>query len=43
MVQNPVVSLSKAVLMIISTVLLLFFSIVFLSASDLNPFIYYRF
>lgn len=43
MVQNPVVSLSNAVLMIISTVLLLFFSIVFLSASDLNPFIYYRF
>ena len=43
MAQNPVVSLSNAVLMIISTVLLLFFSIVFLSASDLNPFIYYRF
>jgi alginate O-acetyltransferase complex protein AlgI len=43
MAQNPVVSLSNAVLVIISTVLLLFFSIVFLSASDLNPFIYYRF
>lgn len=43
MAQNPVVSLSNAVLITVSTVLLLFFSIVFLSASDLNPFIYYRF
>lgn len=43
MAQNPVVSLSNAVLITFSTILLLFFSIVFLSASDLNPFIYYRF
>ena len=43
MAQNPVVSLSNAVLITVSTILLLFFSIVFLSASDLNPFIYYRF
>lgn len=43
MAENPVVSLSNAVLITVSTILLLFFSIVFLSASDLNPFIYYRF
>ena len=43
MAQNPVVSLSNAVLITVSTILLLFFSIVFLSACDLNPFIYYRF
>ena len=43
MAQNPVVSLSNAVLITFSAILLLFFSIVFLSASDLNPFIYYRF
>lgn len=43
MAQNPVVSLSNAVFITFSAILLLFFSIVFLSASDLNPFIYYRF
>ncbi|MFM8964317.1 MAG: MBOAT family O-acyltransferase, partial [Sphingomonadales bacterium] len=41
--EKPVITLSRAVLLTVSTILLLFFSIVFLSASDLNPFIYYRF
>jgi len=41
--ENPILSVSKATLVTLISILLLFLSIVFLSASNLNPFIYYRF
>jgi alginate O-acetyltransferase complex protein AlgI len=41
--ENPILSVSKATFIAIISIVLLFLSIVFLSASDLNPFIYYRF
>jgi len=40
---NPTISVAKATLITLISILLLFLSIVFLSASNLNPFIYYRF
>lgn len=42
-IENPSLSISKSVILTLLTILLLFLSIVFLSASNLNPFIYYRF
>jgi alginate O-acetyltransferase complex protein AlgI len=42
-IENPSLSISKSALLILITIVLLFLSIVFLSASNLNPFIYYRF
>jgi alginate O-acetyltransferase complex protein AlgI len=41
--ENPSLSISKSTLLTLVTIVLLFLSIVFLSASNLNPFIYYRF
>jgi alginate O-acetyltransferase complex protein AlgI len=41
--ENPNLSVSKATLVTLISILLLFLSVVFLSASNLNPFIYYRF
>jgi len=40
---NPTISVAKATLITLISILLLLLSIVFLSASNLNPFIYYRF
>jgi len=42
-IENPSLSISKSALLILITIVLLFLSVVFLSASNLNPFIYYRF
>ena len=41
--ENPILSVSKATLITAISIVLLFLSVVFLSASNLNPFIYYRF
>lgn len=41
--ENPILSVSKATLISAISIVLLFLSVVFLSASNLNPFIYYRF
>jgi alginate O-acetyltransferase complex protein AlgI len=41
--ENPILSISKATVITTISIVLLFLSIVFLSASNLNPFIYYRF
>jgi len=41
--ENPILSVSKATLLAAISIVLLFLSVVFLSASNLNPFIYYRF
>jgi alginate O-acetyltransferase complex protein AlgI len=41
--ENPILSVSRATLITTISIVLLFLSIVFLSASNLNPFIYYRF
>jgi alginate O-acetyltransferase complex protein AlgI len=41
--ENPILSVSKATLIAVISIVLLFLSVVFLSASNLNPFIYYRF
>jgi alginate O-acetyltransferase complex protein AlgI len=42
-IENPSLSISKSTILTLITIGLLFLSIVFLSASNLNPFIYYRF
>ena len=42
-IENPSLSISKSALLILITIVLLFLSIVFLSSSNLNPFIYSRF
>jgi alginate O-acetyltransferase complex protein AlgI len=41
--ENPSLSISKSTILTLVTIVLLFLSVVFLSASNLNPFIYYRF
>jgi alginate O-acetyltransferase complex protein AlgI len=41
--ENPILSISKATVITTISIVLLFLSVVFLSASNLNPFIYYRF
>jgi alginate O-acetyltransferase complex protein AlgI len=41
--ENIILSVSKATLIAAISIVLLFLSVVFLSASNLNPFIYYRF
>ncbi len=41
--ENPILTVSKATLVTAISIVLLFLSVVFLSASNLNPFIYYRF
>ena len=41
--ENPILTVSKATVITTISIVLLFLSIVFLSASNLNPFIYYRF
>jgi alginate O-acetyltransferase complex protein AlgI len=41
--ENPSLSISKSTILTFVTIVLLFLSVVFLSASNLNPFIYYRF
>lgn len=41
--EKPILSVSKATLIAAISIVLLFLSVVFLSASNLNPFIYYRF
>jgi len=43
MIENPTLSISKSAILTLITIVLLFLSVVFLSASNLNPFIYYRF
>lgn len=42
-IENPSLSISKSTILTLVTIVLLFLSVVFLSASNLNPFIYYRF
>lgn len=42
-IENPSLSNSKSTILTLVTIVLLFLSVVFLSASNLNPFIYYRF
>ncbi|MFN4879298.1 MAG: MBOAT family O-acyltransferase [Flavobacteriia bacterium] len=42
-IENPSLSISKSAILTLITIVLLFLSVVFLSASNLNPFIYYRF
>jgi alginate O-acetyltransferase complex protein AlgI len=42
-IENPSLSISKSTILTLVTIVLLFMSVVFLSASNLNPFIYYRF
>ncbi|MEY5001073.1 MAG: hypothetical protein RLZZ211_1109 [Bacteroidota bacterium] len=42
-IENPSLSITKSAILTLITIGLLFLSIVFLSASNLNPFIYYRF
>ena len=41
--ENPSLSISKSAILTLITIVLFFLSVVFLSASNLNPFIYYRF
>ncbi|MEY3741348.1 MAG: hypothetical protein RL371_248, partial [Bacteroidota bacterium] len=41
--ENPSLSIPKSAILTLITIVLLFLSVVFLSASNLNPFIYYRF
>ncbi|MEY3100533.1 MAG: hypothetical protein RIS63_1435 [Bacteroidota bacterium] len=42
-IENPSLSIPKSAILTLITIVLLFLSVVFLSASNLNPFIYYRF
>jgi alginate O-acetyltransferase complex protein AlgI len=41
--DQPQISISKSILLTVVSIALLFLSVVFLAASNLNPFIYYRF